>query len=715
MIAVVFIISKAVLERNRSVTVVSRKNTTSNSTEESILIVSKSNKANKTEDSCLADVFALPLKDSCSSNEEVSTVEVTYEYNLINEDEEDIQEITKIVACNEVKLHRELVQSSRKFCPRDNEEPKGQSRKKGVGKDSIVVSISSSPDDEMLPCPDTKAVDKDETCQVSGGLTLMLNFASANDTQAKQTALKNVLKILMKKMNSVLELGLRKKEMSRDKKTSKEFVENLSLDELGKLMSGEHKLQVSFSVGSFSFTTFEATVAPSDSPSMSELPTSQPSDNPSSSILPSSQPSTGPSTSALPSIHPSDTPTDSGSPSLIPSKSPSDLPTTRPSDNPSSSILPSSQPSDNPSSSILPTSQPSDNPSSSILPTSQPSDNPSSSTLPSSQPSMGPSTSALPSINPSDAPTDSGSPSLIPSKSPSDLPTSQPSDNPTPDPCANLNCLENDPPEFPDCVFPGFSLCNVDNEGNPFCIYAPFNEDKSCTFEVEGVSIPGTCNGQGECINKCDTIRCNSPPKDYECNNELTCDEDDVTCSKANPDDIGTCNRVAEKCEYEVKGDLDPCYVASAASELRYCWEGRCKSPCDTYQCTDPPYCQIGNATNPGVCENTSVIDGDGRVDSRYRCKYPPMPFCAVDFAYMCDGKGGKVSGICTLCQALCDGRDCPTNVRCPDGSIPYETEYWKNNPGNCSDTCADGCCFSQCYSPCCSTNPNSFRCDKSC
>ncbi|GFH44128.1 hypothetical protein CTEN210_00602 [Chaetoceros tenuissimus] len=108
------------------------------------------------------------------------------------------------------------------------------------------------------------------------------------------------------------------------------------------------------------------------------------------------------------SIAPSDTPSISAVPSDIPSDQPSDQPSDTPSDQPSDT--PSDQPSDQPSKqpSDQPSKQPSDQPSDtpSDQPSKQPSDQPSK--QPSDQPSKQP--SDQPSKQPSDQPSDSGPP-----------------------------------------------------------------------------------------------------------------------------------------------------------------------------------------------------------------------------------------------------------------------------------------------------------------
>ncbi len=94
---------------------------------------------------------------------------------------------------------------------------------------------------------------------------------------------------------------------------------------------------------------------PSETPSVSDWPTSQPSSQP------SSMPSENPSISSAPSSQPSYMP--SSMPSSQPSEQPSSIPSSMPSSQPSS--MPSSQPSGQPSSipSTAPSSAPSESPS----------------------------------------------------------------------------------------------------------------------------------------------------------------------------------------------------------------------------------------------------------------------------------------------------------------------------------------------------------------
>ena len=228
----------------------------------------------------------------------------------------------------------------------------------------------------------------------------------------------------------------------------------------------KHRSTENISISSApSVSNFPSFAGPSDSPSLSSVPSvsSQPSDVPSISFKPSvsshpsdvpslsKNPSESPSLSILPSVSsvPSDQPSLSVQPSDFPSVSiqPSDAPTlsqlpsespslsSAPSDKPSGSSAPSDQPSlsvqpsDFPSVSIQPSNAPSMSPVPSESPSLSiaPSDKPSVSSVPSDQPSLSVQPSEFPSVSiqPSDAP----SMSQVPSESPSL--SSAPSDQPS--------------------------------------------------------------------------------------------------------------------------------------------------------------------------------------------------------------------------------------------------------------------------------------------
>lgn len=110
-------------------------------------------------------------------------MELSYEYFLIvivNEDDDDVDHI---ISCNEVTLHQAFVDD---FCPSDEDElqAKTKSPKEKEGKDSIVVSISSLPNDSVddsMSCPDSIQLRDNESCRVvTGGLKFELNFSIAS-------------------------------------------------------------------------------------------------------------------------------------------------------------------------------------------------------------------------------------------------------------------------------------------------------------------------------------------------------------------------------------------------------------------------------------------------------------------------------------------------------------------------------------------------------
>ena len=120
---------------------------------------------------------------------------------------------------------------------------------------------------------------------------------------------------------------------------------------------------------------------PSDSPSISQLPSSQPSESPTASPSdvptlsqqPSSVPSVQPTVSQAPSSDPSAIPTSmpSISPTQTPSQSPSDSPSSVPTTSPTG--VPSASPSESTQPSEVPSSMPSESPSESIQPSDMPS------------------------------------------------------------------------------------------------------------------------------------------------------------------------------------------------------------------------------------------------------------------------------------------------------------------------------------------------------
>jgi hypothetical protein len=205
------------------------------------------------------------------------------------------------------------------------------------------------------------------------------------------------------------------------------------------------------SVSQLPSTTPSESTQPSETPSVSQLPSAtpsvsakpsampstapslsaQPSETPSVSQMPSETPSASqlpsetPSVSAKPSAMPSTTPSESAQPSKTPSVSqmPSETPSVSqlPSETPSVSQLPSDMPSTTPSKSA----QPSETPSVSKLP----SETPSVSTQPSAMPSTAPSESAQPSETPSVSQLPSETPSV--STQPSVMPSAMPSETPS--------------------------------------------------------------------------------------------------------------------------------------------------------------------------------------------------------------------------------------------------------------------------------------------
>jgi hypothetical protein len=205
------------------------------------------------------------------------------------------------------------------------------------------------------------------------------------------------------------------------------------------------------SVSQLPSTTPSKSVQPSETPSVSQLPTATPSVSAKPSAMPSTapsesaQPSETPSVSQMPSETPSasqlpsETPSVSSQPSALPSTAPSK--SAQPSETPSVSQMPSETPSvsqlpsETPSVSQLPSAMPSTTPSKSA----QPSETPSVSKLPSETPSV----SQLPSAKPSTAPSESAQPSETPSVSqlpsetpsvstqPSVMPSAMPSETPS--------------------------------------------------------------------------------------------------------------------------------------------------------------------------------------------------------------------------------------------------------------------------------------------
>eukprot|EP00984_Skeletonema_dohrnii_P010064 scaffold3898_cov102-Skeletonema_dohrnii-CCMP3373.AAC.3 len=382
----------------------------------------------------------LPMSNDCStSGERETNLSMTYSYFFITDKDDAVDDV---ISCNEAKVHQALV---RDMCPRAQE---AQAKSKKIGNQKtkgsrIVVSIESLPKDIADgPCPDAILVQlgDDETCeQITGGLTLTLALTKAlegnqelNDKEAKKVRkeLEILLKNLVKEMNPSLVLGLNKKELKEQQLMVKESVNQLTIEVLQKLISGEYKIGVDFTEGDGLTVLFvPATESPSDQPSLSPSESSSPSDqpslSPSESSSPSDQPSLSPSESSSPSDQPSLSPSESLSPSDQPSLSPSESlsPSDQPSLSPSESLSPSDQPSLSPSESLSPSNQPSLSPSESLSPSDQPSLSPSESSSPSDQPSLSPSESLSPSDQPSLSPSESLSPSDQPSLSPSDQPS----------------------------------------------------------------------------------------------------------------------------------------------------------------------------------------------------------------------------------------------------------------------------------------------------
>ena len=205
------------------------------------------------------------------------------------------------------------------------------------------------------------------------------------------------------------------------------------------------------SVSQLPSTTPSKSVQPSETPSVSQLPTATPS----VSAKPSAMPSTAPSESAQPSETPSvsQMPSETPSASQLPSETPSV--SSQPSALPSTAPSKSAQPSETPSVSQMPSETPSvsqlpsETPSVSQLPSAMPSTTPSKSAQPSETPSVSqfpsetPSVSQLPSAKPSTAPSESAQPSETPSVSqlpsetpsvstqPSVMPSAMPSETPS--------------------------------------------------------------------------------------------------------------------------------------------------------------------------------------------------------------------------------------------------------------------------------------------
>lgn len=329
---------------------------------------SKSDKNKKKDGLCPADGLDLPLSDTCTVEEGITKMEVTYEYSLVVDAGKDEDDFTHIISCNEFILHQAFV---RKFCPKEGPKAKAEKEDKAsnANEDSIVVSISSSPNDshgDTSTCPDSikLELDGDETCLfVSGGFTMELNLANASERRRlgseaarekygmrsssgaewvkdgatlqslertlqefkdEQKALSKMLKDLVKEMNTILELGLSKEEVKDEQKAAEDFVNTLPDDVLRELVSGDLKLDVSFAGGTFFSNTakaIEPSEQPSAQPSVSGNPSLLPSSQPSISGNPSLLPSGQPSVSGNPSLLPSGQPSVTGNPSLVPSLS----------------------------------------------------------------------------------------------------------------------------------------------------------------------------------------------------------------------------------------------------------------------------------------------------------------------------------------------------------------------------------------------------------
>jgi co-chaperonin GroES (HSP10) len=219
----------------------------------------------------------------------------------------------------------------------------------------------------------------------------------------------------------------------------------LPLDEPSPLPSDEPIMPTETpTVSQLPSTTPSESAQPSETPSVSQLP----SEIPSVSAKPSAMPSTAPSESAQPSETPSvsQMPSETPSVSQLPSETPSvsQLPSAKPSTAPSKSAQPSEtpsapqMPSETPSLSQLPSvkpstapsksAQPSETPSVSQMPSETPSVSTQPSVMPSAQPSETPSVSAQPSETPtvSTQPSETSKPSVLPSDEPSVLPSNKP-------------------------------------------------------------------------------------------------------------------------------------------------------------------------------------------------------------------------------------------------------------------------------------------------
>ena len=167
------------------------------------------------------------------------------------------------------------------------------------------------------------------------------------------------------------------------------------------------------------YGTIPPTASPTQSTSLSFVPTAEPSATPSTS--PTISPSLSFPPTAEPSATPSLSPTLSPSVSFRPTVEPSAIPSHSPTLSPSLSFVPTAEPSAIPSQSFVPTVEPSASPSQSrvptVGPTNEPSAMPSQSFVPTVPPTVEPSASPSQSILPSILPTIEPSVSALPSQS----------------------------------------------------------------------------------------------------------------------------------------------------------------------------------------------------------------------------------------------------------------------------------------------------------
>lgn len=282
---------------------------------------SKGDKQKQDDNFCPA-LLPMSMSNDCGATGERETIlSVAYSYSFITNKDDAIDDV---ISCNEAKVHQALV---RDMCPRAQETQATKSKKIGNRKEKvsrIVVNIESLPTDIADgPCPDdTLDLEQrgdDETCQtVTGGLTLTLALAKALELEENQVRrlgsndeserddietrmgsssisgssgikdgmrrlqeeedltekeakkvrkeLEKLMKNLMKEMNRSLVLGLSKKELKEQQEIAKESINQLTIEDLQKLISGEYKVDVDYTEGDgFTFSFVPATESPSPS------------------------------------------------------------------------------------------------------------------------------------------------------------------------------------------------------------------------------------------------------------------------------------------------------------------------------------------------------------------------------------------------------------------------------------------------------------------